>query len=394
MKLFKSLLVAPATLGLLPPLTANATEVNLNEISNYSDVESIEFANSFGNNESNVNSLLAGGEGLIDDHSHDSDSFSSTTTAAFSADMYLGAVSDDDAAATDDSVAATYSFQIDLNTTFTGDDSLDISLDAGNSATQGTLEFGGNSTTSDALQVDGVAYTFPLGDKTTVIVGDNTDGSALFTTACAYGGPSDTLDDCGNVNAGITNGGAMIGAAYDFGTGLTAAVGYAGNETTVMTEEGGDDFGLNLAYTADNYGVSVTYGVIETDDGANNPTLDGFEDKFTAFNAYYTPEGGLPSISVGYEIGEDGSVVGDNDGLTSFFLGLTWDEVGPGSAGVAIGTRTPTVEDADEQYMYEAYYSYPLNDGMTITPLIFVQEQSAAGVDDTTGMMVKTSFSF
>ena len=55
------------------------------------------------------------------------------------------------------------------------------------------------------------------------MVGDNTDGSALFTTACVYGGPSNTLDDCGNVNAGITNGGAMLGASYDFGNGVTAA---------------------------------------------------------------------------------------------------------------------------------------------------------------------------
>ena len=36
MKLFKSLLVAPATLGLLAPLSAAANEVNLNDISNYS----------------------------------------------------------------------------------------------------------------------------------------------------------------------------------------------------------------------------------------------------------------------------------------------------------------------------------------------------------------------
>ena len=56
------------------------------------------------------------------------------------------------------------------------------------------------------LTVDGVSYTFPLGGAT-VFVGDNTDGSSLFTTACVYGGPSNTLDDCGNVNAGITGGG-------------------------------------------------------------------------------------------------------------------------------------------------------------------------------------------
>ena len=42
MKLFQRLLVAPAALGLISPIAANATDINLNEISNYSDVESIE----------------------------------------------------------------------------------------------------------------------------------------------------------------------------------------------------------------------------------------------------------------------------------------------------------------------------------------------------------------
>jgi len=31
---------------------------------------------------------------------------------------------------------------------------------------------------------------------------------------------------------------------------------------------------------------------------------------------------------------------------------------------------------------------------MTITPLVFIQDVSAANTDDTTGVMVKTSFSF
>ena len=167
MKLFHSLLVAPATLGLLAPMSANATEVNLNEISNYSDVESIEFANSFNNHESNLNPLLAGGEGLVDDHSHDG-GFSETTTASFSADMYLGAVDSDDGSTTlhdaDDTVMTGYSFQIDLNTSFTGEDSLDISLDGGNTQlNSGIAEFDGNGTPADALVVDGVSYTFPVG---------------------------------------------------------------------------------------------------------------------------------------------------------------------------------------------------------------------------------------
>ena len=74
-------------------------------------------------------------------------------------------------------------------------------------------------------------------------------------------------------------------------------------------------------------------------------------------------------------------------------LGLSWDEVGPGSAGVAFG-HSNTLEGADEQYQYEAYYSYPINDGMTITPLIFTKAHESTGKDDTTGVMVKTSFSF
>ena len=381
MKLFKSLLVAPAALGLLAPMSATANEVTIGD---FKPAEQL----------ATTNTLLAGGEGLV--NSSDS-GFSTTTTASFSADMFLGAVTGgprNDQTEPDelgDAVMAAYSFQIDLNTSFTGEDSLDISLDAGNTTTNdlGIKEFDGNATV-DALKVDGVSYTFPLGDKMTVIVGDNTDGSALFTTACTYGGPTDTLDDCGNVNAAITNGGAMAGASYDFGSGFTAAVGYAAGEsdmaTGLLTKETKDAYGVNASYTGDNFGVSVTYGLVETS------ATD--EDTFTAFNGYYSPEG-FPSISVGYEIGEDGDVTDKTaDELTSFFVGLQFDELGPGTAGIALGTKTPTIEKTDEQYMYEAYYSYPINDGMTITPVVFIKETSTAGVDDETGVMVKTSFSF
>ena len=69
MKLFKSLLIAPAALGLMVPIATNASEVNLNDISNYSDLESIDLANSFKNDNEAKRPLLAGGEGLVDDHS-------------------------------------------------------------------------------------------------------------------------------------------------------------------------------------------------------------------------------------------------------------------------------------------------------------------------------------
>ena len=394
MKLFQHLLVAPAALGLFSPLAANATEVNLNDIASYSDVESIDLSDSFDNDQLTESHLLAGGEGLVDNESYDG-GFSETTTASFSADFAIGYL-DGKGISTgvtdgDEDLQAVYGFQIDLNTSFTGEDSLDISLDAGNgpldgngSSTSPLAEFDLNAT-GDALNVDGVSYTFPLGSLT-AIVGDNTDGSALFTTACAYGGPSNTLDDCGNVNAGITNGGAAFGASYDFDNGFSAAIGYAGAETGIMTKETTDAIGANVAYSADNYGLSVTYGSIETGTNGIN------ENVYTALNGYYSFDNGL-SVSVGYEFGDIGGAAATADESINYFVGVN-GEVGPGELGAALGTSGGQIEGQTEELMYEAYYSYPVNDGMTITPLVYVKEQATAGTPDQTGVMVKTSFSF
>ena len=379
MKLFKSLLVAPATLGLLAPMSATANEVTIND---FNPAEELAITNSRVDGvEARLNNIEAG-------------SFSSTTTASFSTNMYLGFEDTADATAptAEDAVVAAYDIQIDLNTSFTGEDSLDISLDGGNAGTEGIDEFDGNNTTVgatsvDGLAVDGVTYTFPIGDKTTAFVGFDTDGSSLYTTACVYGGPGNMLDDCGNVNAAFISGEAAVGASYDFGNGLTAAFGAqtgTGN-ACVFTEESRDFFGLNTAYTGDNYGISLTYASIE-----NAGVTD--EDAYTGLQAYYTPDGALPSISVGYEFGDLGGAAANADEVASFFVGLTWDEVGPGSAGVALG-HSGTNENGDELYQYEAYYEYPVNDSMTITPLIYTLDADG-DLDDTTGMMVKTSFSF
>ena len=327
MKLFKSLLVAPATLGLLAPMSVSANELNLAEVSGYSSSEEVQNISEFYPKELAVtNSRVDGLEVRINEI--EAGSFSETTTASFSADFYVGGV-DGGTDATADPFTATYGFQIDLNTSFTGEDSLDISLDAGNSTatTTGATEFDPNIT-ADRLEVDGVSYTFPLGGAT-AFVADNGDASALFTTACTYGGPTNTLDDCGNVNAGPTLGGVAAGASYDFGNGWSAAIGYQATngeeDQGILTEESTDDYALNAAYTGSNYGISVTYS--SNEDGAHDSATSANEDveeedTYTAINAYYTPEvEGFPSISVGYEVGDDGSLAEDED-ITSFFVGL------------------------------------------------------------------------
>ena len=398
MKLFQRLLVAPAALGLLAPITANANEVNINAISNYSDTESIEFANSFDNTfENNVEfePLIAGGEGMVDD----TDSFSDTSVASFSVKMAIGAVDGKDVTTTydvngnspstsdgDETLQFQYAFDTKIKTSFTGEDELSVAIDSGSSAEGLSVDEFGLNNTSDALKVDGVAYKFPVGDGMTVMVADNKDAATLFTVACAYGGPSDTLDDCGNVNAVVDNGGAMAGAEYDFGNGFTAAIGYAGNETSLMTKGGVDGYGANVAYSADNYGLSLTYGILERAQE---------EDKYTAFNGYYSFDNGI-SISAGYEVGDLGGKVAAEDETEAYFIGVN-GEVGPGELGAAIGTAGSMTESSStmpEQLMYEAYYSYAVNDGMTVTPLVYVKEGATTNNSDQTGVMVLTSFKF
>ena len=169
MKLFKSLLVAPATLGLLAPMSATANEVT---ISDFTPAEELAITNSRVDGlEARLNNFEAG-------------SFSETTSASFSVDFAIGAVDGTgiSTGVTDgqEALEAYYGFQMDLTTSFTGEDSLAVSIDAGNSGGSAT-EFDLNST-NDVLAVDGVTYTFPVGGAT-VMVGDNTDGSALLSTA-------------------------------------------------------------------------------------------------------------------------------------------------------------------------------------------------------------------
>ena len=104
MKLFKSLLVAPATLGFLAPMAASANEVT---ISDFAPAEELAVTNSRVDGlEARFNNLEAG-------------SFSSTTSASFSVDMAIGSVDGNTAS---EAITTAYGFQMDLSTSFTGED--------------------------------------------------------------------------------------------------------------------------------------------------------------------------------------------------------------------------------------------------------------------------------
>ena len=196
MKLFKSLLVAPASLGLLAPMAATANEVTIND---FNAAEEIAVTNSRVDGlEARLNNFEAGG-------------FSETTTASFSVDATVGAIDGD---ATTEATVFEYQFNIGLSTSFTGEDSLDIAIDSG-SDSAATKDNPMAFDTGAGLSVDGVTYSFPLGGLS-MIVGADTDISASYTGACTYSAFTDYMSNCGT--------GSSLGVG---GKGVTATGSYA-----------------------------------------------------------------------------------------------------------------------------------------------------------------------
>jgi hypothetical protein len=352
MKLFKSLLVAPATLGLLAPMSATANEVTIND---FNAAEEIAVTNSRVDGlEARFNNLEAG-------------SFSETTSASFGVDFLVGAVD----GATSEATAFSYQMGIGLETSFTGEDSLAATIDIGNGSGAAAGADGLNfDSTGDVLTLDGLTYTFPVGG-TTVMVGDNTDISAVYTGACSYSAFTDYMGNCGTGSSvGVGGSGVTAAMSYAFDSGFSIAGGVSSPETEIVGGGTGDVYGIEAAYTADSYGVALAYADYDDDSTA------------IGFNGYYAFD--FATVSAGYESVDSGTTA---DG---FFLGVSFPEVGAGTFDIGMGTTGNFAEGDTEYYIYEASYAYPLNDGMTITPGVYIRE----GATDQTGFAVKTSFSF
>ena len=393
MKLFQKLLLGPAAVGLLSPIAVSASEANFKDTNDYSQND-IEVSIDTFKPLSSKNPLLAGGEGSNHSHSDSSDfdvdTFSSTTSASFTVNFAAGSLD----TGSDSKTYSGYDYTLALTTSFTGDDSLDVELEAGNTSNLPELDLHSDG---DSLAVGSISYTKSLGDKLTVFFGDGAAGNTLYNTACTYNGVTDALDDCGNLNSAIDKEfGTAAGLSADLGNGFSAAIGVETQNTGggVFTDESADAFGAQISYIGDNYGASVTWaniedttnGVLDSDQGATQST---------GFNAYFSPDlSNFPSVSVGFETNHDdsASLTDANDESTHYFVGLQWDELGNGSFGAALGTKTPTAENGTAQIQYEAYYAYNYADGITITPIFYSRETT--GSQDDSGVLVKTTFEF
>jgi hypothetical protein len=407
MKLFQKLIVAPATLGLLIPSAAFAEEIKLAELSNYSSSKEVKSISDFNTAEelAVTNSRVDGLESRF--NNFEASSFSETTTMSGSAGFLIGAESLDGDA--NEALMTEYFFEIDLNTSFTGDDKLNIEFETGNHMDAGVgkdkegIDWGSGN--GDTLKVTDLNYTFPLGGWT-VAVGDSMDASKTWPNACAMNNMVDNLGDCGAANSVDLSGDVSFSASKEFGDGWELGLGISADsgETTrgMFTKEGDDMYGVALGYETETYGFTVAYSMKEKTDleFGDDTSAAGYKASFDATDpqtdstyyglvAYYSPESTPVTFSGGIEFTDP---EGSGSDKTQWTVGLTTD-VGEGTLAATVGTDGAIADNVDETLAYDVSYEYPINDSMSITPFAYIVEQSGS-TEDTTGFGASVSFSF
>ena len=363
MKLFQKLILAPATLGLLAPMAASANEVTIND---FNAAEEIAVTNSRVDGlEARFNDFEAGG-------------FSDTTVMEASAGFLIGAT--DSATGSNDKAQFEYIIEVDLDTSFTGDDNLNIEIETGNGLTNVGADKTGldwGSTNADALKVDDINYTFPVGDWK-VAVGDSMDASKTWPNACSMNNLVDNLGDCGASNSVDLSGDVSFSASTEFGDGWEFGFGASGGDggsDGLFTKESTDSYGLAVGYETEEYGFTVAYSDKDT------ATYYGIV-------AFYSPEDFPTTFSGGFETGNPTS----GADTSQWAFGISTD-LGDGTLSANVGTNGKIVDNAEEIYAYDLSYEYPLTDSMSITPFVYVSETTGTTAD-TTGAGAFVSFSF
>ncbi len=336
MKLFQRLLVAPAALGLMAPVAVNADTA-----------------------------------------------FSSTTTLSGTAFFTVGSVADGGVTDNEEELYMQYAYELDVNSSFTGEDLFYAGIEAGNAsgplASMDSAVEGG-----DTLNVASLFYAFPVGDLE-VTVGPLVDQDDVVAATTSAYSDAFRLGSMPYSLAGDETG-PGVAVAYSNDSGIVASVSFVsvgGADSTVgIGADNGDDVStFTLGYNGEGFGGGL---VIASNDG------EGGTDGYDTFGGgiYYSPESIDATFSVAYDT-QDPETGSD---ATDLFIGVDY-EVGPGTLSAAYNSTDVDGSDALDSTGFEVSYTYSLNDNVTITPGFFTVEDTSTG-DDDSGVVVETAFSF
>jgi len=489
MKLFQQLLLAPAALGLMAPIAANAADLNIDQVSdyasgsevqNFSDVYPTDWAfkaltslaerhgcavatpegsitrfeaatlvekclgnvaqaneeerrllNEFAPEIAVIKGRLDGLESRVGEF--EAGQFSKTTTLTGKAAFVVGNVATD--MESTEATTFEYSYVLNMNTSFTGDDLLYTRLKSANMTsshwtdkTNGTyLAVAGSS--SDQLKVDKIWYQFPVGENLQFWFGPRVENYYMLASSPSNYKP-------------ILKQFALGGNGTVYGSHTTGGFGAAWTQTVEDPSEG--RFAVSAAYTSkgsststDDNGLfgkdSATGMLVKTEYGTPRwqVSLAGafkegaWNDEYFATNdihardqgdsqtnyglrGYWSPEdtGILPAVTVGYDtMSTDDADSGEANDGAGWMIGLSWKDVivDGNSAGFALGSRVHGTEingggtdPAEDTSTWEAYYTFQVNDNVSVTPAVFGNSEPSDGDSDgdNTGVLVLTNFRF
>ena len=432
------MLVAGAAMSLIAPLAAQASDINLDGMNNYSrksrksskKLDSNTFINT-------VNDKIASSnEQEAQKIDFEAGSFSDTTTLSGTAVFAAAAVDGADKVATDtsESLQTMYTYTMDLNTSFTGDDNLYVRLRTGNGKVEGgsfyeKTAFYHTDTYSggvDNLAVDKIWYSFPIADseKFTAFIGPKIENYYMYAAPVSIYRPGfhKAFKLGGNSAAFGASTKTGFGIKYEGDNGFAASTNVvssgAAGTTGFLTKNDSHKWDTMLAYTDDRKHVSLTLSNQHHDwtsfeyfsTTAAHTVTDNSNATAYAARAYWRPEESgtaVPEISVGYDVishsGNTGNQVKD---ASSYFVGLGWPDMFRDSDYIGFGLGQPlkvteTVNGAAagdaslDPLLWELSYSFKVNDSVTMIPTVF----GASDIQDSTdedifGAALTTKFKF
>ena len=418
------MLVAGASLSLIAPIAALASDhVNLEEMNSYtrsktksSRIDSKTFINEVSEDIANLKGRLDGLEARQNEF--EAGGFSDTTTMDGKAVFQLGAVEQAEGALSE-GLQAAYTYQINLNTSFTGDDNLYVRLKTGNAAefmdskTYGTYLSSANGN-NDSFEVDKIWYTFPVGENNTFWVGPKIENYYMHgTTPSIYKPVTKQFTLGGNAAAYGASTDSGAGWAYNADNGFAVSTNVVSkqNESTngFLTNQSRTSWATQVGYTQPQYAVSAIVNMkyngwyddyFSTALGVSSRGYESTNVNSTniGLRAWWRPEESgtaTPEVTFGYDTSEIDNAASDSS--TAWFAGLTWKDMfnADDRIGIAFGQPQTLDSESVDPFAWEAYYSYKVNDSVSVTPAIFggTDRNGTAG-RDVSGAVIETTFKF
>ena len=399
------MLVAGASVSLLAPIAAQASDVvNLEEMNSYSRSTTKKSSRldskTFINEVSEDLAILKGRvDGLeVKQNEFEAGGFSDTTTMDGKVIFDVGAIDYSLSSETKtESTLFGYSYTANLNSSFTGDDNLYIRIKTGNHGSWMTDKtyggyLGSVGKKAGALQVDKIWYEFPVGDNNTVWVGGKIENYYMHGTAPSIYKPITkqfSLGGNGEAYGASTDTGAGWAYKADNGFAISSNIGTksktttSGTDTGLLTNESKTSWATQVGLTKPQWSASVLV----------NQKYNGWSDTYyhslqhgpssstgnfssVGLRGWWRPlETGsaTPSISLGYDTTNYDGAPAASDSSDAWFAGLMWQDTfqADDKIGVAFGQPTTNEDEATDPFAYELYYSYMLNDSVSVTPTVF-----------------------